>query len=304
MAVKKQKHGLGRGLGALIKDTATVTAEAEVANTDHGGPRKVSVEKISRSTMQPRQKFDPASLAELSASIKEHGVIQPLLVREVGGKYELIAGERRLRASIEAGLKEVPVIIIEAGDGTVMELALVENLQRDDLNILEEAEGYHVLADKFNLTQEQIAEKVGKARASVSNAMRLLSLPAEVKSLVMSGDLSSGHAKVIGGLEIEQEQILCARRVVKENLSVRNLEKIISRIKQGPRKVRASREDVPRSHLGYISDKLHAHYGTSVRITPCRTFANGKKGKGSIEIDYFSNEDLSRILALMGIDIE
>jgi ParB family chromosome partitioning protein len=185
-----------------------------------------------------------------------------------------------------------------------MEIAMVENLQRENLNILEEAMGYEVLAEKFNLTQEQIAERVGKARASIANAIRILSLPAEVKGCIASGDLSAGHAKVLNGLDIEQEQLLYARRAVKENLSVRNLEKLVNKAKRTPKKPRASREDIPRAHLSYLSDKLHGHFGTSIRVTPCRTFANGKKGKGSLEIDYFSNDDLDRILSLMGIDGE
>lgn len=297
----KIKKGLGRGLGALLQDEVLPKAGVQ-ADTATGSATIVSVADISKGTMQPRRNFNEETLSGLSESIKEHGIIQPLIVRRSGKGYELIAGERRLRAAGEAGLTTVPVIVVEAGDGEAMELALVENLQRDDLNILEEAEGYQVLAERFNLTQEQIAERIGKARASVSNAMRLLALPSEIKGLIASGELSAGHAKVITGVDIEQEQILFARRAVKENLSVRNLEKIINRSKRGSKKPRASREDIPRDHIAYLSDRLHAHFGTSIRITACRTFANGKKGKGTVEIDYFSNDDLDRVLTLMGID--
>lgn len=303
MALSKQKKGLGRGLGALIQDESPARMMVP-SGGEKSGVQQVPVERLLKGKMQPRKKFDEEALAELSLSIREHGVLQPLLVRATGEEYELIAGERRLRAATDAGLKTVPVILVDVSDGVAMEIALVENLQRENLNILEEAMGYEVLSDKFNMTQEQIAEKVGKARATVANALRILSLPAEVKGYIVSGELSAGHAKVISGLDIEQERVLYARRAVKENLSVRNLEKMVSKVKRDPKKPRASREDVPRSHLSYLSDKLHTHFGTSIRVTPCRTFANGKKGKGSIEIDYFSNDDLDRLLSLMGIDGE
>ncbi len=303
MALSKKKKGLGRGLSALIKEEAPLR-EAVSEDIEQGGVRQLPIDLVSKGTMQPRKQFDEEAIAELAASIKEHGVLQPLLVRAVGDDFELIAGERRFRASCDAGLKEVPVIVIEATDETAMEIALIENLQRENLNILEEAMGYEVLADKFSLTQEKIAQRVGKARATVANALRILSLPAEVKSFIVSGELTAGHAKVVSGLEIEQEQILYARRAVKENLSVRNLEKLVGKAKRPSKKPRASREDIPRTHLSYLSDKLHTHFGTSIRVTPCRTYANGKKGKGCIEIDYFSNDDLDRVLSLMGVDGE
>lgn len=294
MAARK---GLGRGLGALIKDETP----ADIPVQQNDGIKKVSLNSITRNRRQPRHTFDESALAELTASIKEHGVLQPLLVRpDDNNGYELIAGERRLRAATAAGLTKVPVIVMNATDGDSLELALIENLQRENLNVLEEAEGYRELAVEFNLTQEEIADRVGKARASITNALRLLTLPDEVKSMLSDERLSRGHAKALLGLDIEKEQILIARRAVEDGLSVRNLEKLIQRIKAAPRKPRAAKPDLPASHVGYLSDQLHAHFGTSVRITPCRTFANGKKGKGSIEIDFFSNDDLDRLLALLG----
>ncbi len=297
MAARK---GLGRGLGALIKDETP--SDATVQNVD--GIKKVSLASISRNRRQPRHTFDEDALADLTASVKEHGVLQPLLVRPAENGYELIAGERRLRASTAAGLKSVPVIVINATDGDSLELALIENLQREDLNVVEEAEGYRELAVEFNLTQEEIADRVGKARATVTNALRLLTLSDEVKSMLSDNRLSKGHAKALLGLEIEKEQTLVARRAVQEGLSVRNLEKLIQRLKAAPRKPRAAKPDLPAAHVSYLSDQLHGHFGTSVRITPCRTYANGKKGKGSIEIDFFSNEDLDRILALLGLSCD
>ena len=290
--------GLGRGLGALIKDEAPADTPVELKED---GILRVPIDSIARNRRQPRQTFDESALADLTASVKEHGVLQPLLVRPDGNGYELIAGERRLRASTAAGLGKVPVIVINATDGDSLELALIENLQRENLNIIEESEGYRELAVEFNLTQEEIADRVGKARASITNALRLLTLPDEVKAMLADNRLSKGHAKALLGLEIEKEQILIARKAVHEGLSVRNLEKLIQRTKAAPRKPRAAKPDIPASHVSYLSDQLHGHFGTSVRISPCKTYANGKKGKGSIEIDFFSNEDLERVLALLGI---
>ena len=295
------KHGLGRGLSALIKDAPAPQAPAAAPAPEAGGVLHVPVDKITKSQWQPRRVFEKQALADLAQSIREHGVLLPLLVRVTDTGYSLIAGERRLRASIEAGLKEVPVTVITASDGEAMQLALVENLQRADLQVLEEAEGYQMLATRFAMTQEQISVRVGKARASVANALRLLDLPAEVKQLLNSGELTPGHAKALLGLTIAQEQILYARRTLKENLSVRNLEKLIQRALRIPRKPRASRDDMPATHVAHLSDKLHQHFGTSIRLVSSRTLANGKKTRGYIEVDFYSNDDLTRILDLMGI---
>ena len=293
------KHGLGRGLDALIKDGTPAAPES-----GGGGALKVPVGAVRKNPLQPRRAFDAEGMAELTQSVRERGVLQPLLVRAAGAGYELIAGERRLRAAVEAGLAEVPVIVMAAADGESLELALIENLQREGLNAIEEAEGYQLLAERFSHTQEQIAARVGKARASVANALRLLSLPAEVKQMVVAGQIAAGHAKVLSGLDIPEEQTLCARRVVKEHLSVRQLELIVERARRVPRKPRAARADIPPAHLAHLSDKLHAHFGTSVRLTPCRTYANGAKGKGTLELDFFSNDDLDRIQGLLGISVE
>ncbi len=294
-----KKHGLGRGLDALMRDgTVAPPVSAEPPSQ---GVQKVAVERIRRNEYQPRRRFDEEALADLSESVRTHGVLQPLLVRRDGDDYELIAGERRLRAAGEAGLHEVPVIVMDAQDVDALELALIENLQREDLNVIEEAEGYQALINQFGMTQEQVAQRVGKGRPTVANALRILTLPDEIKLLVSSGTLSAGHAKVLTGLEIEKEQRLLAKQVVDEGLSVRALEKQVQRVKAPPRKPRASRSDIPPDHVSHLSDRLHGHFGTSVRLSPCKTYANGKKGKGCIEIDFYSNDDLTRILELIGL---
>lgn len=308
-----EKRGLGRGLGALLNERSAGDAQAaqpaagdapreKVPVLQRPPPQKIPLAAIRKSSWQPRKQFEAEALADLTQSIKTHGVLQPLLVRTIpGGGFELIAGERRMRAAGEAGLTDVPAIVMEATDRDAMELALIENLQREDLNPMEEAAGYRTLAEKFELTQEKIAERVGKARASVANALRLLDLPKEVREAVSANKLSAGHAKALSGVEIEAEQVALATRAIKENLSVRNLERIVQRLRRAPRKPRASRSDMPESHVKYLLNKLHAHFGTSVRIIPSKTYANGKKGKGWIEIDYYSNDELDRILQVLGI---
>jgi ParB family chromosome partitioning protein len=300
------KKGLGRGLSALIKDGTTEKKQPASGGEPAGrsGAVMVPVDQIRRNKLQPRKKFTDEALTELAESIKVHGVIQPLLVRKDGAAYELIAGERRLRASGRAGLKEVPVIIIEAEDKASLELALVENLQRENLDAMEEAEGYQALADKFTLTQEEIATRVGKSRVTVTNSLRLLTLPSDVKALISTGQLSAGHAKVLLGLESDTDIMLLAKRTVTESLSVRVLESLVKKAKRAPKKPRAVKSDIPKEHLVYLVSRMHTHFGTSVRIEPTQTFANGKKKKGKIEIDFFSNDDLDRLLQMLGINLD
>ena len=298
-----KRKGLGRGLGALIQDTQT-NAAPEASEADANHVLHVAVDSVRANRWQPRHAFGEEELEELTASIRRRGILQPLLVRRSGDGYELIAGERRLRAARQAGLTEVPVLVTETGDEGALEIALIENLQREDLNIVDEAEGYRVLGEKFGLTQEQIAERVGKGRASIANALRLLGLPQEVKALLSSDRLSAGHAKVLSGLEMAEEQLQFARMAVAENLSVRNLEDRIQKAHRPRRKPRTQRSDLPADHVSYLSDRLHSHFGTRVRLVPCKTYANGKKGKGSIEIDFYSNEELDRLLSLLGLNEE
>lgn len=303
------KHiGLGRGLDALIKDGATAkqqaTARQVVPAVDGGevagGVREVPVGKVSASPWQPRSSFDAGALAELVDSIKVHGVLQPLLVREVGSRFELIAGERRLRAAQAAQLKKVPIIVIEASDEKALEIALIENLQREDLNPIEAAEGYALLQKKFNLTQERVAEQVGKARASVANSLRLLELPDGIRKHVSANLLSVGHAKVLLSIDSHHEMELLAKRCIKEGLSVRALEKIVKKLGRLPKKPRAEKTDLPSDYLHTLSDGLHQYFGTSVRIHPSKTLTNGRKVRGSLEVDFHDNDELDRLLTLIG----
>jgi len=297
----KQKIGLGRGLDALIQEKKVVAPVANVPAPDSTGITKVAIGKIKPNPMQPRRTFRDEQLKELIASVKEHGILQPLLVRQKEQHIELIAGERRLRAATAANLSEVPVIFLDIGDQEALEIALIENLQRDDLNLMEEAEGYNELALQFGLTQDEIAKRVGKARASVANILRLLDLPVPIKKMLEGGQLSAGHGKVLLGVEIDAEKELLAQRILREGLSVRALEKIVEHLKKPAKKARAQKTDLPLDYVRHLSDKLHQHFGTAVHINSTKTLANGKKVKGSIQIDYYNNDDLTRVLEILGI---
>ena len=222
----KQK-GLGRGLDALIKDESNKIEESRL--DDKSGVEEVEISKVSKSPWQPRSNFDADLLNNLTQSVKVHGVLQPLIVREINGNFELIAGERRLRAAEAAGLKTIPVIITTASDEKALQLALIENLQREDLNPIEEAEGYALLQKQFGLTQEKVAEQVGKARTSVANSLRILDLSDIIRKHVADGLLSIGHAKVLLTLDSSLEQEKLATRIIKESITVRSLERLVKK---------------------------------------------------------------------------
>ncbi len=295
--------GLGKGLSALIKDTPLSTTDTVAPETAASGPGVVLVptDHIHKSPWQPRRAFAAEALQELVDSIREHGVLQPLLLRAADAGYQLIAGERRLRAAREAGLATVPAIVMTVDDQQAAEITLIENLQREDLNPIEEAEGYQALAHQFELTQEQIAARVGKGRATITNALRLLTLPVAVQATLSANQLSSGHAKVLLGLEIAEEQTLLAARAVKEGMSVRALERVVAHRKRPPRQRAEPRSDLPANHLGHLADQLHHTLGTSVRLRSCKTLPSGKTAPGTIEIDYYSADDLDRLLPLLGV---
>lgn len=303
------KRGLGRGLNALIRNPAPAPAAEAPAAPKKGaapaadrGVMRVPVAQVTPSPWQPRRTFAPEALEELTASVKERGVLQPLLVRRVGNKYELIAGERRWRASQAAGLPEVPVIVMEAADEDALELAVIENVQREDLNVVEEAEAYRALSDKFSLTQDQIAARTGKARASVANTMRLLNLAAPVRQMLAEKRLTPGHGKVLLGVTDEDKQRMLALQTVKDGLSVRDLERLLAKGQKPGRGVKpVGTPDLPATHLGHLSDLLHRHFGTSVRLVPSGKKVDGSPVKGRIEVDFYSHEDLSRILGLIGL---
>jgi ParB family chromosome partitioning protein len=262
---------------------------------------RVPLSQIRACPFQPRKDFSAESLRELADSIREQGVVQPLIVRQRGDRFELIAGERRWRAAQLIGLGEVPIVIREADDRTVLELALIENLQRENLNPIEEAQGYAQLVEQFQFTQEQAAVKVGKSRAVVANAMRLLKLPPVVQTYVREGRLSVGHAKVILGLATEKLQTLAAERVIKEALNVRQTEGLVARF-QARETGAKSRPDaltapVTDAHVARLEDRLRERLGTKVRL-------RYHKGKGGLEIAFFSDEELERLLQILGISPE
>jgi ParB family transcriptional regulator, chromosome partitioning protein len=311
-SVFMSKPALGRGLGALLAGSpananpvpaaATANVVAPVAPVDtRDRVRRVPLDKIRPSPLQPRKDFSPEALQELADSIKEQGIIQPLVVRERNGFFELIAGERRWRASQLLNLPEVPIITREADDRSVLELALIENLQRENLNPLEEALGYAQLAEQFQLTQEQISAKVGKSRAVVANAVRLLKLPAQVQSFLREGRLSVGHAKVILGLSDGTLQSLAAERVVKEALNVRQTEGLVSKMEARPQKIatdKKSRAMVPvSSNIARLEEKLREKFGTKVHL-------KYNLGKGAVEINFFNDDELQRVLEILGVNAD
>ena len=328
-AQKRQPHrgGLGRGIDALLgpSSPAAVISPAKRPSPPPQQPAPKAVEKqrgdspgaadasggavlhlppldIERSPWQPRQDFNEESLAELAESIKSNGIIQPLVVRlNSAGRYELIAGERRLRAAVAAGLAKVPAVLATASDRKAAEMAVIENIQRRDLNPIEEAEGYKLLSDQFSLTQQEVAEQVGKSRSGVANALRLLELPDEVKQLVSQNLLSTGHAKVLLGAEGDTDRILLARACVNDGLTVRALERKIARRNRPTEEKRPGTPDLPESYVNSLVSKLHSKLGCAVRLVSGVTHANGRHTKGVLEIDFFDNDDLDRVLACLGV---
>lgn len=294
------KQALGKGLGALIKKSAaSLAADGSIAPEDFKRVRDVPLDMVVPSPLQPRTVFVESPLDDLVESIRQHGIIQPLIVRLVEGKFELIAGERRWRASRKLGLTTVPVIEREASDRDVLEMALIENLQREDLNPMEEAAGYVRLAEEFSLKQDEIAARVGKSRASVANAMRLLGLHSDVQMLVAQARLTVGHAKAVLAIKDQDTQLLIADQIIRRQLTVRATEKLTQsyladqpQVNGEPKKAPAARElDI---HVRAITNRLREHLATHVSIQH-----SSKKGK--IEIEYYGDEDLQRLLELLCI---
>jgi ParB family chromosome partitioning protein len=308
------KPALGRGLGALLGSSPVLAQPATAPGAQFPAPtpapapdlrervQRVPLDRIRPCPLQPRKDFSDEALRELADSIREQGIVQPLIVRERGGFFELIAGERRWRAAQLLNLPEVPVITREADDRAVLELALIENLQRENLNAVEEAHGYAQLAEQFQLTQEDIAAKVGKSRAAVANALRLLKLPAIVQKYLRDGRLTVGHAKVILGLTDEKQQQLAAERVIKEGLNVRQTEGLVTKLQtRGTKRSGAKPETIAASagdpHVADLEARLREVFATKVQL-------HYAQGKGSVEISFFSEEELERILQILGINSE
>ena len=290
------KVALGKGLGALINPrVASPTPATEVGER----VQQIALGDIIPTPLQPRTEFRGERLQELIDSIRVHGIIQPLIVRKRDDKFELIAGERRWRAAKEVGLADAPVIIRTASDQDVLELALIENLQREDLNPIEEAHAFSRLAKEFGLKQEEIAQKVGKSRAAIANSMRLLELAAEVQSWLTQGRISVGHAKVLLSIKSHEEQTLLAEMVVKHNHTVRAAEKLVAKhfSDQGAQRATRSGGASPRSltpALQHLQNRLQQHLSTRV------TLEHGEK-RGQIEIEYYGTDDLNRVLNILGL---
>lgn len=285
---QNRKSALGRGLGALIADARAPVAAAA------GGAARIPLEQIHPDRGNPRRTFDEAALEELAASLKNQGVLQPILVRKDSrGGFRIIAGERRWRAAQRAGLKEIPALVKEASDAEAYELALVENIQRADLSPLEEAEAYRRLVEERRLTQEQIADRVGKDRSTVANALRLLALPNEVKQLLAEGDLDMGHARALLGLSKGAEMVSLARAVVTEKLTVRETEARVKAQRGGAAPVKKKAQAKASPEARRLVEDLQRRLGTKVRLV------ERGGGKGTLEVEFFSYEDLDRIVHLI-----
>lgn len=302
MAINK-KGGLGKGLGKgidlLISNEYVTEAKKtnEPADKEKAAEQMVKIRLIEPAVSQPRENFDEDSLTELAESIKKYGVIQPIIVKRVEDHYQIIAGERRWRAAKQAGLREIPVVIKDYDEQQIAEIALIENLQREDLNPIEEAKAYQSLIDKYHLKQEEIAEKVFKSRSVITNALRLLKLDEKVQTMLMEGLITNGHAKAILGLEDREQQILVAQKIIDEQLSVRETEKYIKKLQENKNETAAAKPAFKNTALyENIENKMKARMGTRVQIK------RKEENKGKIEIEYYSGEDLERIIDIMGIN--
>ena len=287
MASKSNNKGLGKGLGALLGDFA----EEPISSSAY---QMLPIYKVEPNPDQPRQDFDEEELQQLADSIAVHGVIQPLTVREMpNGYYQIIAGERRWRAARMADLNDIPVVIIEADDKKAMELALIENLQRQDLNPVEEALGYQTLINEYGLTQEETAKQVGKSRPAVANALRLLGLCPEVLEKLRAGELTAGHARAVLQLKSEKKQLEAAKKIIALNLSVRQAETLCKNMEKEPKPEK--KEVFAVDYVAECEKQLSKHLGRGVKIV------NGKK-KGRFELEFYGQEDLQKLLdALMNI---
>jgi ParB family chromosome partitioning protein len=283
------KSALGKGLSALI------SSRPPVVRLEPGEKiQQVNLTSIVPSPLQPRKEFARDALAELVESIRQHGIIQPLVVRDVAGRHELIAGERRWRAAREAGLTQVPVITRVATDLEVLELSLIENLQRADLNPIEEAQAYARLAGEFGMRQEDIAQKVGRSRAAVANSMRLLDLHQQVQAWLTQGLISVGHAKVLLALKEPEEQLAVAETILRRSATVRATERLVARQLGGTRPRRRRQTATTTAAIDDLQSRLQEHLGTRV------TVHHGEK-RGRIEIEYYGNDDLQRVLGALGL---
>lgn len=285
--VRKFDLGMGNRIQSLIPTDVTIDENIE-------GIQNVDIKLVKANSGQPRKFFDDTKIAELSESIKEHGIIQPLIVNKTtNDKYVIIAGERRWRAAKLAKMKKVPIIIKEFAQETALQIALIENIQREDLNAIEEALAYKELKDKYKLTQEVLAHKIGKSRTSIANVMRLLNLDSRVQEYIIQGVITEGHGKVLLTLGAE-EQYTVAQKIIDDDLSVRDVEKFIKFIQTKTDEVKVKEPQKTNPYYKDIKDRLQDYFGTKVSI-------NSNKSKGKIEIEYYSEEDLQRILDIINL---
>lgn len=285
---KRKKLALGKGLDALIPNLRLdATTDAALKSYFF-----CQLDVIQPNRYQPRTRFMPEELAELAESIRNQGIIQPLLVRQAQNGYELIAGERRLRAARMAGLETVPVVVKDITDAEMLEMSIVENIQREDLNPVEEADAYHRLMAEFNLTQDQVATRVGKSRSAVANFLRLRHLPQPIREALADGTLSTGHARALLGLDQQQRQLAAYREVISRKLTVRQTEQLVNRLKKAASAPAPRPSGSDAVHYSRIAEDLSRHYGTKVQI-------RRRKKQGTVEIEFYDEHDLDRLLTLL-----
>lgn len=294
-------RGLGKGLDSLIPNAvgeAKVKKEAKEINTaeEKGGQETiVKISMVEPNRKQPRKNFDEDTLQELSDSIKQFGLIQPILVQDRKDHYEIIAGERRWRAAKMAGLKEIPVIIRDYSEREIMEISLIENIQREDLNPIEEAQAYKRLLEEFHLKQDEVAERVSKSRAAVTNSMRLLKLSDEVQQMLIDDMISTGHARTLLAIEDPEEQYTVAQKIFDEKLSVRDVEKLVKNLHKPEKTIKKAADNKTMEAIYLdIEEKLKTRLSTKVTVT------SKGNGAGKIEIEFYNHEDLDRLIDLMG----
>lgn len=286
-----KKSGLGKGLSAILSDKYDSQALDSLENSDSSQVVELKIVDVEPNKDQPRKEFDKEKLEELADSISKHGVIQPIIVTKKGSTYQIVAGERRWRASKQAGLKKIPAIIRDYDEIKVMEVALIENLQREDLNPVEEALGYKSLMDNFSLTQDKISERVGKSRSAVANSLRLLNLPDQILKMLEKGEISTGHAKVILSVTNKNEQIQIAELVVEKQMTVRETENYIKSKSKNKKSVNKMSAEVKMA-IKDMENNFSKYFGTKVKIKETN-------GKGKIEISYYSHDEFERISEIL-----
>lgn len=293
-----KKFGLGKGLNALIpEDTILSTLDTKVEKNEdikEKGSILIDINLIKSNEDQPRKSFDDEKILELAESIKSNGIIQPLVLKKVDDEYIIVAGERRWRAAKSIGLKEVPAIVMNLTEKQILEISLIENIQREDLNSIEEALAYKRLINEFDLTQEELSKRIGRSRVTITNTLRLLNLSEDVQQYIIEGVISEGHGRALLGITDSKVQCELAQNVIDDKLSVRELELLIRKLKTSPTRSKSKASNETNPYYKDVTYKLENHFGTKVNIT-------NKNNKGKIEIEYYSEEDLQRILEIINL---